>query len=317
MDVNHLLETYIANINPLIQGLFIIILALIFMLLFFALKSKSGDETSSTIEGLEATLRKVIESTQHLSAAAKDTSAPTPGVSGGSSSEEMQKLQAELAAKEKKIAEVLGKVGELEKTSAATLASVPNDSAGLQTRIKDLEARLQEYEIIEDDIANLSLYKEENTRLKNELGKLSGTPVAVATKEPTPEKSESLEDALKAAGGLPTVDTPATPSPESPAPEVAEPPKPDLVNELSSFIDGKAQAAPSAPPATSLTPEPAKVVEEKTDEPEALKDLDTDKIMQEAGELKVPEPGTEPPKEEEGDVGQKLIDEFENFMKES
>jgi hypothetical protein len=44
----------------------------------------------------------------------------------------------------------------------------------LNGRIKELEARLAEYELLEDDIADLSLYKEENARLRTELDRLKG-----------------------------------------------------------------------------------------------------------------------------------------------
>ena len=46
------------------------------------------------------------------------------------------------------------------------------DADKLSSRIKELEAKLAEYEILEDDIADLSLYKEENARLRSELEKL-------------------------------------------------------------------------------------------------------------------------------------------------
>lgn len=59
--------------------------------------------------------------------------------------------------------------------------------AELQTKIEELQARLSEYEIIEDDIADLSLFKEENAQLKSELETLKAqigsggvAPVVVA-----------------------------------------------------------------------------------------------------------------------------------------
>lgn len=340
MNVNHLLETYINNISPVIQGVFVVILSLVFVLLFLRLKNEKGGgaESSANIEGLENTLRKVIESTQHLSAAARETSADAPAAKDGAAAvsaakpEEIAKLQAELATKEKKLAEVMTKVGDLEKANAVAVATAPaagaaGDTAGFEARIKDLEARLKEYEIIEDDIANLSLYKEENIRLKNELNKAAGsgateaaTPVAA---EPAPAKGESLEDALKAAGGLPQVDEP--PAAPSAAVAAAEP-SVDLVDQLASVIDGMnanaqeptatAVAAPVAPEAVQAASAPEKAAEPEGAVPEALAGFDPEKIMEEASALKAPEPGKEVA-EDEGDVGQKLIDEFENFMKES
>ncbi len=44
-----------------------------------------------------------------------------------------------------------------------------------QLRVKELEGKLAEYEILEDDIADLSIYKEENEKLKKELEGLRGS----------------------------------------------------------------------------------------------------------------------------------------------
>ncbi|MCJ8277757.1 MAG: hypothetical protein HRT44_14130, partial [Bdellovibrionales bacterium] len=57
------------------------------------------------------------------------------------------------------------------------------------SKIDELEARLLEYEIIEDDIADLSLYKAENEKLKTELASLrgGGAPEPAPTPAPAPE----------------------------------------------------------------------------------------------------------------------------------
>ena len=51
-------------------------------------------------------------------------------------------------------------------------AKSADNSSELLAKIKNLESKLLEYEIIEDDIADLSLFKEENAKLKAELDEL-------------------------------------------------------------------------------------------------------------------------------------------------
>jgi len=62
-----------------------------------------------------------------------------------------------------------------------------------EAKIKELESRLAEYEIISEDIADLSFFKEENVRLTKELESLrSGDSGASA------EAGNSIDDSLMA-----------------------------------------------------------------------------------------------------------------------
>jgi hypothetical protein len=96
----------------------------------------------------------------------------------------------------------------------------PEEKAKLEDKIRQLEGRLSEYEIIEADIADLSFYKEENSKLQQELQALktsaAGTPAAAveAALAPVPE----------AVVAEPLVAEPAATAPvEPPPPAVAEP----------------------------------------------------------------------------------------------
>ena len=53
--------------------------------------------------------------------------------------------------------------------TASPVTASSGDTLVLEEKIKDLEARLSEYSIIEDDIADLSFYKEETLRLQDEV----------------------------------------------------------------------------------------------------------------------------------------------------
>lgn len=99
----------------------------------------------------------------------------------GVSPEQKAELDKALAEKEKVIADLKNEISNLQQK-----ASAPNtpaaDTTELEGKIKELSEKLSEYEIIEEDIANLSFYKNENAKLKDELEKLrAGGSVAVAT----------------------------------------------------------------------------------------------------------------------------------------
>jgi BMFP domain-containing protein YqiC len=91
-----------------------------------------------------------------------------------SSDGEIQKVREELEAQKKRINDLLASLDQTRedlKKANEDLAKSGN-SEELRARIAVLEARLQEYEVIEDDIANLSIYKKENEDLKRELNEL-------------------------------------------------------------------------------------------------------------------------------------------------
>ena len=97
---------------------------------------------------------------------------------------EREKVAAEY---ENKIAELQNQIAQLkndlENAPVRTELVRDKDSVSkeeyeaLKEKVNDLQARLAEYEIIEDDIADLSMYKEENARLKAELARLKGEPL--------------------------------------------------------------------------------------------------------------------------------------------
>lgn len=69
------------------------------------------------------------------------------------------------------------------KTSSAS-SGVPSD---LEEKVRELEARLSEYSIIEDDIADLSFYKEETVRLQGEIDKLKAKLAEYESGGPPPK----------------------------------------------------------------------------------------------------------------------------------
>ena len=87
---------------------------------------------------------------------------------------------------------------EMEKLKAAGGAATgeSSDNSDLLKKIKELEGRLKEYEIIEDDLADLKRLQQENMRLKaslDELKKTSGTPL---------DEAEEVKEAQEADEGF-------------------------------------------------------------------------------------------------------------------
>lgn len=118
-------------------------------------------------------LQRILDQTTKLEGLSLEGLAPK---ALGEVEAQVQKLKADLSAREEEL---------------NTLKTVGNpkaaaDSEKLSGRIEELEAKLAEYEILEDDIADLSLYKEENTRLRGELERMRGGAPAPAA-APAPE----------------------------------------------------------------------------------------------------------------------------------
>jgi len=163
---------------------------------------------------------------------------PNPALSGDISSIERQMTEQaralETMGQEK--ARVEQELAAL-KTSGAGGAGAAGDPAlieSLKKRIKELEDRLAEYSVIEDDLANLKRLQQENARLKAALGEgaagASAAAAAVAAPAPIaatpPPAAEAAADplnditlagaALEAKAENPFVEPTAPPTPEAP-----------------------------------------------------------------------------------------------------
>jgi hypothetical protein len=224
-------------------------------------------------------------------------------------------LTEALTEKEQVISELKSEINNLQEKTKTT-----GESSELESKVKELSEKLAEYEIIEDDIANLSFYKTENARLKNELEKLKGSsgstedrPAAPPTpvKPPPPKAAppsanlseESIlnefEQAVKQKEALEKGQPPATSAPISIKSDS------DLLKEFESVVEKELTTEPSKP-----TPPPAVTAPAPTDE------INSNKLVEEVEALSKEKPA--PVKEEsEKDSNQKLIEEFENFVNKS
>lgn len=201
--------------------------------------------------------------------AAPGVTAPAAGVNVDEALvKELAAVRAQLTAADqraseydKRIAALQTEKGELEK-KAATGAPAAGADPQVQKQLEDLKAKLAEYEVIEDDLANLKKYQLENKTLQERLsqyekGGSSGataaaqpTPVAAVAPAPAPAPEPKLAEVVQmkpAAVEQPApVATAPAPAPEAkvetPAPVAAAPADP-----AAAPVAGAPAAAPAGP----------------------------------------------------------------------
>lgn len=259
MSVENIVQFVVRHNTTLIEVLIGVILVLALLLMirsFVAAKDEVQSGSSANLGDLEETLKKLLE---------KANSVPTglPASADGSDAAllvaEINTLKLELDQKKKEIEDIktASPAGASADGAAASAPAMSDeDKAKLEAKIKELEGKLSEYEIISEDIADLSFYKEQNTKLQKELEalKAGGTAVAAAAASSAPAAESKPAAEPEIAGKAK-----ATPPPE-PEPEVAAAapePAPAL-----------AEAAPSPPVETAAPVEP-------TAPPEATPALDS------------------------------------------
>lgn len=313
-----MLNYFTHHVESIIQWLFLAILALTGFLISRGLLSRNteggGAQSSSTAE-LDGVLKQILERTQKLE---------TVTVQGGMTPEaaalaetQVQTLKKELAVRDEELKALKASGGDTAKSS--------EEADKLNSRLKELESKLAEYEILEDDIADLSLYKEENVRLRSELTKLKGdTPAAPAAAPPAPAAAAAappddivaeFAQAVNAEPAAPAAPAPAPAAEAAPvaaaAPEITVPDTDNPMKDFEAAVKAEKQMAAAVAPAPApaapapAAPAPAAAAP-KADGPKAESDdlfaefaeapeaeqgaLDTDKMMAEMAALVSLEP---------------------------
>lgn len=223
---------------------------------FLTAKEPVSEAGLANLGDLEGTLKKILEQASQVPAAGVVAAA------GGSEdtqklATEINQLKADLEARQKTIEELKAAGG----TAAVAADGAPaaaggisdEEKAKMEAQLKELQGKLAEYEIISEDIADLSFYKEQNAKLTKELEALKGgaAPAAGATaaaQAPPPPPAA-------AATAAPSAPPPATPPP-APKEEPAIVGK-SKANEAAPATPPPAPAAPEAPPQAAATPDPA------------------------------------------------------------
>ncbi len=118
----------------------------------------------------------------------------------------------------KEIADLKNKLKDAEKNTGGDSAQLQSQLNVVTTERNELRERLKEYEIIEEDLANLKRLQQENEQLKSELMALKkGAPAPVAAPAPEPEVDLEAEMA-KAIADTKTPPPPSAPNPEDEIP---------------------------------------------------------------------------------------------------
>jgi hypothetical protein len=309
------LHGFTEHVQSIIQWVLLTILILIGFLVTRTLLGKQEDTAGSgggpgPSPELQAVLDKIMAQTAKLEGVSLQGMNPA-GVA--EVEKQVQALKKDLASREEEIG----------KLKAAGPSSAAADADKLGARIKELEARLAEYEILEDDIADLSLYKEENVRLKAELEKLKGGG-AMPASAPAPAAAAQSE-AIVAEFAQAVSQDPSPAAGPAPAAEAVKMSIPDTGNPMADFentvqlereLSGAAAAAPAAPApapapaapipimkAAAAAPEPvassaqaeaddlfAEFANPAAPDPAEASTLDTDKMMAEMAALVSMEP---------------------------
>ena len=172
------------------------------------------------------------------------------------SAKEIKKLQEEIVDLKKRLADAEKKTQEAQALGAKNASSDEMNSKlnAITAERDELKERLMEYEIIEEDLANLKRLQQENEQLRKSLEALKGTGAQAV--DPAVEESPSItEEVLK-----PRVE----PEPE---PEPVAEAKPESVAPMPEEI-----AEPEPQAVASAGPEPA--------EEEALESADSGKMAE-------------------------------------
>lgn len=242
MTIDKFLSFWSQHNTVIIEGLvaLIVLLSLFVAYRAFFGKKESGGSSAELGGGLDAvqlekTLQKILENQNGSGKASRagadlgvdvDLDNMDKGEGGGAASAELTaevaQLKQALNESRKKAETLQGKVKEAEDKAAQAAAAgggapaeagmSAQEKEDLSGKIRDLEARLAEYEIISEDIADLSRYREENEELRKELDNVKSAAPAAA------------------------------PAPAAPAPAPAAPPPPEPVPEAP-----VAEAAPAEP----------------------------------------------------------------------
>lgn len=203
MDLNAVAR-FVFEKNELLVGIFIVLFLLttVLLLVLSVMKDKSGDgETSAAGAGgvaidpsslntaIEGALKKALSDRVVAGAVATVSGETGSGVVGGGASDAA--LQAALSDREAKIVALMADLDALKAHVDSHGAPVASGGSGdgadsgelnsLKARVSELQAKLAEYEIIEDDIADLSLFKDENKKLKDEVERLKAAAETAKT----------------------------------------------------------------------------------------------------------------------------------------
>ncbi len=329
MTLDSSIAFFIHNNTMIIEGLFVLILVIILFLSVKAFLFPSLAEQAAAgfdLSGIEESLRKILEQAggPHAAAAPRMSlglaeraqassenavSASASGDAAVASAARDPGLEAELAslkdalqAKEQELQSLKNRPPMGASTGEAPVVA-NEESQKMQERIKQLEGKLAEYEIIEEDIADLSFFKEENVKLANEI-ELLKAQLENATKAPTAAEPPPAAPEIEASAGIQKsgllsqdfvnaafAEAASPPAPADAAP-VADPESDDIMSEFAAAVEEQKSGAQLE--VEKQVSVPKSVIHEDLKTPEAASaqepepldlNVNVDKMMTEALDL--------------------------------
>jgi len=148
-------------------------------------------------------------------------------------------LEGTVKAKQERIEELEKLLAQLQAGGASEGGADPAVVAELTKERDELKEKLQEYDLISDDISELGRLRQENEQLKNSLGEGGATPAAPveepASEEPAAEEPAAEEPAAEEpAAEEPAAEVPAAEEPAAEEPAKQEPVEAQAANEEAS-----------------------------------------------------------------------------------
>ncbi|GEM_PF-3308062 len=180
----------------IIQSLAVGLALLIFifgMRLFLKGSPSSASESGlASSESIEKLLKEVLEKSKNTVGQFQNSDS---GSLSSENSAQLLDLQNEIKQLQEHLIEKQNQIEEA-KSQAQSAMGTKSNQEELESRLKELEAKLTEYEIIAEDIADLSKFREENVVLKNQIKELQQNsantiktempPLETVESEPTP-----------------------------------------------------------------------------------------------------------------------------------
>jgi hypothetical protein len=315
----HFIFKHNATIIEVLIGLTLLGALFLAIRSFLMAKDPAAATGSLDLGNLESTLKQIIEKAGQM---------PATG-----SSEDSQKLlnqisdlKTQLELRQKEIEEIRANPVSASVADGASGGGLSDDEKRkLEAQIAELNGKLTEYEIISEDIADLSFYKEQNAKLQKELDALKSAGGGAAP-APSAPVSQAAAGPVQPPGGAPSAKkepaivgratsaeeeaVAATESSPASAPEVpaaaTESAGPDVnvvdddlmaefaaavekqkSGEASSAAVGSSETSPPLESAAPISPDSTNV---------NLGQMDIDKMMAEAAVIKSDVPDVDPEK---------------------
>lgn len=316
MDMVAVLRYVFDHNQQVVAGLVVVILVTAILLFIRAIREGKVDGSHSShassgsgsldMGAIEAALKKVMAAAANVTPAAAAAAAASgatgslalAGAAGDDRDTRIQELAREIDRLTSELASK-GDGGGFGGTQVAGLAGGDTSKLDeLQNKIDELQGKLLEYEIIEDDIADLSRFKDENAELRSELEQLKSRAVAGA-----PAVSDVIIQDRVASPILESVQTSVAPAPTSDlsdlkadldllAADEAPEPAPEVAKNFASSIqvqlgeNDDVSILDDSLDTEKMLSEVASLAESGGDDTAALDEtLDTDKLLAEVDSL--------------------------------